>query len=133
MRVREAEVGEEGYRDEQVPVHARGQYMDSPSHMMQAHQQLQSQVMQLSSQRNEMAHHLRAVLDTFPQGHVARPIYVPVNMPSHRDGLCFFCKHKGHVICDCPRQRELNAIKSQKNSCDAEKHVKELQDENDQL
>ena len=60
-------------------------------------------------------------------------VYVPVNMPSHRDGLCFFCKHKGHVIRDCPPQRELNAIQSQKNSCDADKHVKELQDENDQL
>ena len=42
MRVREAEVGEEGYRDEPVPVHTRGQDMGSPSQMMQAHQLLQS-------------------------------------------------------------------------------------------
>ena len=54
-------------------------------------------------------------------------------MPSHREGLCFFCKHKGHVIRDCPRKRELNAIQSHKNSCDAEKHVKKLQEENDQV
>ena len=48
-----------GYRDEQVPVlHTRGQYMSSPSQVMQAHQQLQTQVMQLSSQHNEMAHQL---------------------------------------------------------------------------
>ena len=32
--------------------------MDSPSQMMQARQQLQSQVMQLSYQQNEMAHHI---------------------------------------------------------------------------
>ena len=87
--------------------------------MMPAHQQLQSQVMQLSSQQNEMAHHLRAVLNKNPQGHVARPISVPANMPSH-----LFCKHKGHVIRDCPRKR---------NSCDADKHVNELQDEHYQL
>ena len=31
MRVREAEVGEEGYRDEPVPVHTRSQDMGSPS------------------------------------------------------------------------------------------------------
>ena len=89
-------------------------------------------MLQLGSQRQEMAHQLRAVLDSFPQGHVVRPIYVPANMPSHHDGLCFFCKHKWHVIRDCPRKRELNAIQSHKNSCDAEKHVK-LQEENDQL
>ena len=100
--------------------------------MMQAHQQLQSQVMQLSSHQNEMAHQLRAVLYTFPQGNVARPLSVPANMPSHRDGLCFVCKHKGHVIRDCPRKRELYAIQSHKNSCAAEKHVK-LQVENDQF
>ena len=80
FRVREAEVGEEVFLDEQVPVHTRGQGMDSPSQMMQAHQQLQSQVMQLSSQQNEMAHQLRAVLNKFPQGHVARPISLPVNI-----------------------------------------------------
>ena len=80
-----------------------------------------------------MAHQLRAVLDTFPQGHVARPVPVPTNRPSQRDGLCFFCKRKGHFIRDCPRKMELNAIQSHKNICDAEKHVKKLQDENDQL
>ena len=100
---------------------------------MQAHQQLQTQVMQRSSQQNEMVHHLRAVLDTFPQGHVVRPVSVPTNRPSQRDGLCFFWKHKGHFIRDCPRKMELNAIQSHKNICDAEKHVKKLQDENDQL
>ena len=62
-----------------------------------------------------------------------RPISVPANMPSHHDGLCFFCKHKWHVIRDCPRKRELNAIQSHKNYCDAEKHAKELQEENDRL
>ena len=132
MRVREAEVGEEGYRDEPVPVHTRGQDMGSPSQMMQAHQLLQSQVMQLSSEQNEMAHQLRAVLDTFSQGLVARPISLPANMPGHRDGLCFLCKHKGHVIRDCPR-KELNANQIHKSSCDTEKHVKKLQEENDQL
>ena len=132
MQVRGAEVGEEGYRDEPVSIHTRGQEMDSPLQMMQAHQQLQSQVLQLGSQQNEMANMLRAVLNTFPQGHVVRPISVPANMPSHHDGLCFFCKHKGHVIRDCPRKTELNVIQSHKSSCDAEKHVK-LQEENDQL
>ena len=87
FRVRVAEIGEEGFLEEQVPVHLRGQDMDSPMQMMQAHQQLQSHVLQLSSQQNEMTHQLRAVLDTFPQGHVARPISVPANMPGHRDGL----------------------------------------------
>ena len=99
--------------------------------MMQAHQQLQAQVM--SSHQNEMAHQLRAVLDTFPQGPVARTVCVPTSRPSQRDGLCFFCEHKGHFIRDCPRKMELNAIQSHKNSCDAEKHVKKLQDENDHL
>ena len=80
-----------------------------------------------------MAYQLLAVLDKFPQEQVARPISVPANMPSHRDGLCFFCKHNEHVIRDCPRKRELYAIQSHKNSFDAEKHVKELQEENDQL
>ena len=80
-----------------------------------------------------MAHQLRAVLDRCSQGHVTRLISVPANIPSHRDGLCFFCKHKGHFIRDCPRKRELNANQSHKNRCDAEKHVKKLQEENDQL
>ena len=56
-----------------------------------------------------------------------------VNKPSHRDGLCIFCKHKGHFIPDCLRKRELNDIQSHKNSCDAEKRVNKLQDENDHL
>ena len=46
---------------------------------------------------------------------------------------CFLCKHKGHVIRDCPGKRELNAIQIHKSSCDAEKHVNKLQEENDQL
>ena len=134
MRVRGGEVDEEGYLDEQVPVlHTRGMDMSSPSQMMQAHQQLQTQVMQLCSQQNEMAHQLRAVLDKFPQGHVARPISVPAIRPSHRDIMCLFCKHKGHFIRDCPGKSELNAIQSHTNSCDAEKHVNKLQEENDQL
>ena len=87
--------------------------------LMLQQQQLQAQVMLLSSQQSEMAHPLRAV-------HVARPIYEPANRPSHRGGLCFFCKHKGYVIRDCPRKRELDDIQSQ-NRCDAKKHVKELQ------
>ena len=108
--------------------------MTSPSQRMQAHQQLQAQMIQLSSQQSEMAHQLRVALDKVPHGHIDRPIYVPVNRPSlHLDGLCFLCKHKGHVIRDCPRKRELNAIQTHKSSCDAEKHVKKLQDENDQL
>ena len=107
--------------------------MSSPSQVMQAHQQLQTQVMQLCSQQNEMAHQLRAVLDTFPQGHVSRPISVPYNRPSHRDIVCFFCKHKGHFIRDCPGKSELNAIQSHTNSCDAEKHVNKMQEETDQL
>ena len=82
MRIREAEVGEGCCRDEQVPVHhIRGQGMGSPSQMIQTHQQLQPQVTQLGSQQNEMVHQLRAVLDKFPQGHVARPISVPANIP----------------------------------------------------
>ena len=32
---------EEGYRDERVSIHTRGQEMDRPLQMMQAHQQLQ--------------------------------------------------------------------------------------------
>ena len=108
----------------------RSQDIGSPSKMMQAHQQLQSQVTLLSSQQNDR---LRAVLDKLPQGNVARPISVPANIPSHRDGLCLVCKHKGHFIRDCPRKRELNAIQSHKNSCDVEKHVKQLQEENNQL
>ena len=83
--------------------------MDSPSQMMQAHQQLQSQVMQLSSQQNEIAHQLRAVLDTFPQEHAARPISVLANRPSHCDGLCFYCKHKGLIIRVCLRKKEAEA------------------------
>ena len=103
-----------------------GQDTSSPSQMIQTHQQLKSQVMQLGSQQNEMAHQLRAALDTFPQGqYIARPIYVPANMPSHRDGLCFFAKHKGHFIRACPRKRDMNII--HKNSCHVEKHVKKLQ------
>ena len=129
MIVRGAEVCEEGCRDEQVPVlHTRGQDMNSPSQMMQAHQQLQAHVMQLSSQPNDKAHQLRVVLDKFPQGNIARPIYVPANRPSHRGGLCFLCEHKGHFIRDSPRKRELNAIQSQHYSCDAEIHVKKLQE-----
>ena len=89
--------------------------------------------MQLSSRQNEMAYQLRDVLDKYPQGHVARPISVPANTPSHRDGLCFICKHKGHFIRDCPHKRELNAIQSHTNTFDAEKPVKKLQEENDQL
>ena len=34
---------------------------------------------------------------------------------------------------DCPRKRELNAIQSHRNICDAEKHLKKLQEEHDQL
>ena len=110
VQVLGAEVGEEGYRDEQVPVHTRGQDMDhSPSQIMQAHQQLQSQVMQLSSQLNEIAHQLRAVLDKFPQEHAARPISVLANRPSHCDGLCFYCKHKGLIIRVCLRKKEAEA------------------------
>ena len=100
---------------------------------MQAHQQLQAQVMQVSFRQNEIAHQLRAVLDKFPQGPVARPISVPANSPSPRYGLCFFCRQKGHLIRDCPRTRELSDTQSHKNSCDAEKRVKKLQEENDHL
>ena len=90
VRVRGAEVGEEGSRDEQVTVvHMGGQYMSSPSQMMQAHQQLQQQVMQRSSQQNEIDHQLRVVLDKFPLGHVARSISVPANIPSHCNVCCF--------------------------------------------
>ena len=103
-RVRGAEVGDEAYRDEQVPVlHARSQDMCTPSQMMHAHRQLQAQVMQLSSQQNEMGHQLQAVLDRFPLGHGAQP------RPSPRDGLCFFCRQKGHFIRDCPRKRDADA------------------------
>ena len=134
MRVRAAEVDEEGYRDEQAQIlHTRGQAMSTSSLIMQAHQQLQAQVMQLSSQQNEMANQLRAVLDKFPQGHVSRPLSVPANKPSNRDGLCFFCKHKEHFIRDCPRKSELNAFQTHKNSCDAEKRMNKLQEENDHL
>ena len=101
--------------------------------LMSRQKQLHAQVIQLSSQQNQMAHHLQAVLDRCPQGHVTRPISVPAIRPSHRDGLCFFCKHKRHFIRDCPRKRELNAIQSHKNICAAEKHVKKLQEENDHL
>ena len=104
--------------------------MSTPSQIMQAHQQLQAQVMQLSSQQNEMDNQLRAVLDKCPQGHVSRPISMPASKPSHRDGLCFFCKHKGHLIRDCPHKRQLAVIQSHKNCCDAEKRVKKLQEEN---
>ena len=38
IQVRGAEVGEEGYRGEQVSIHRRGQEMDSPLQIMQAHQ-----------------------------------------------------------------------------------------------
>ena len=130
-----------------VPVPSDSVYQPLLSQLLQTEQQLQqqmlqlmsrqkqlhAQVMQLSSQQNEMTHQLRAVLDRCPQGHATRPISVPVNIPSHRDGLCFFCKHKGHFIRDCPRKRELNAIQSHKNRCAAEKHVKKLQEENDHL
>ena len=101
--------------------------------LMSRLKQLHAQVMQQSSQQNEMTHQLRAVQDRCPQGHATRQISVPANIPSHRDGLGFFCKHKGHFIRDCPRKRELNAIQSHKNRCAAEKHVKKLQGENDHL
>ena len=103
-RVRGAEVGDESYRDEQVPVlHARSQDMCTPSQLMQAHRQLQAHVMQLSSQQNEMGHQLQAVLDRFPLGYGAQP------RPSPRDGLCFFCRQKGYFISDCPRKRDADA------------------------
>ena len=109
-RVRGAEVDDEAYRDEQVPVlHARSQDMCTPSQMMQAHRQLQAQVMQLSSQQNEMGHQLQAVLDRFPLGHGAQPRSLSANIPSPRDGLCFFCRQKGHFIRDCPRKRDADA------------------------
>ena len=133
FRDREAEVGEVGFLYGQVPVHSRCRDMDSPLQMMQAHQQLQAQVMQLSSRQNEIAHQLRAVLDKFPQEPVARPISVPANRPSPRYGLCFFCRQKGHFIRDFPRKRESSHTQSHKNSCDAEKRVTKLQEENDHL
>lgn len=109
-RVRGAEVGDEVYRDEQIPVlHSRSQDTCTPSQLMQAHRQLQTQVMQLSSQQNQMAHQLQAVLDTFPLGQVGRPISLPANRSSPRDGLCFFCRQKGHFIRDCPRKRDADA------------------------
>ena len=131
----------------QVPVSSASVSETLLSQMLQTEQQLQqqmvqlmsrqkhlhAQVMQPSSPQNEMAHQLRAVLDKCSQGYVTRLLSVPANIPSHRDGLCFFCKHKGHFIRDCPRKRELNANQSHKNRCDAEKHVKKLQEENDQL
>ena len=95
-RVREADVGEEGYRDDQIPaLHTRGQDMSSPSQIMHAHQQLQTLVMQLSSQQNEISHQLRVVLDTFPQEHVARPISVPANIPSTVMDFASFVSTKG--------------------------------------
>ena len=101
--------------------------------LMSRQKQLHAQVTQLSSQQNEMTNQLRTVLDICSQGHVTRPISVPANIPSHRNGLSFFCKHKGHFIRDGPRKRELNAIQSHKNRCDAEKHVKKLHEENDHM
>ena len=77
--------------------------------MMQAHRQLQAQVMQLSSPKNEMGHQLQAVLDRFPLGHGAQPRYLSANRPSPCDGLCFYCRQKGHFIRDCPRKRDADA------------------------
>ena len=69
MRVRAAEVDEEGYRVEQAQIiPTRGQYMSTPSHMMQAHHQFQAQLMQLSYQHNEMANQLPAVRTNFCKG-----------------------------------------------------------------
>ena len=72
VQVRGAVVGEEGYRESRYRSIRDANTWKVP----RRYQQLQSQVMQLSSQQNEIAHQLRAVLDTFPQGHVARPISV---------------------------------------------------------
>ena len=105
MRVRAAEVDGEGYRDEQIQIlRTQAQDTSTPSQMRQARQQLQAQVMQLSSQQNEMGHQLQAVLDRFPLGHGAQPRSLSGNIPSPRDGLCFFCRQKRHFVRDCPRK-----------------------------
>ena len=56
-----------------------------------------------------MGHQLQAVLDIFPLGHGAQPRSLSANRPSPRDGLCFFCRQKGHFIHDCPRKRDADA------------------------
>ena len=120
----------------QVPMSCASASETVLTQILQTQQQLQQQMLQLIQQQTS-----QQVQTMVGQGRPNFPFSanrIPRPRGSARGAyldqrLCHFCNQPGHFVRACPRKRELNAIQSHRNSCDAERHVKQLKEENDQL
>ena len=122
----------------QVPIYCASASETALTQILQTQQQLQQQMLQLISQQQQTAQQVQTMVG---QGRPNFPFSAnrtPRPRGSARGAylgqrLCHFCNQPGHFVRACPRKRELNAIQSHRNSCDADRHVKQLTEENDQL
>ena len=122
----------------QVPIYCASASETVLTQILQTQQQLQQQMLQLISQQQQTAQQVQTMVGqgrpNFPFSANRTPRPRGSARGAYLDQrLCHFCNQPGHFVRACPRKRELNAIQSRRNSCDAERHVKQLTEENDQL
>ena len=122
----------------QVPISCASASETVLTQILQTQQQLQQQMLQLISQQQQIAQQVQTMVGqgrpNFPFSDNRTPRPRGSARGAYLDQrLCHFCNQPGHFVRACPRKRQLNAIHSRRNSCDAERHVKQLKEENDQL
>ena len=124
----------------QVPIYCASASETVLTQILQTLQQLQQQMLQLISQQQQQqtAQQVQTMVGrgrpNFPFSANRTPRPRGSARGAYLDQrLCHFCNQPDHFVRACPRKRELNAIQSHRNSCDAERHVKQLTEENDQL
>ena len=113
----------------QVPVSSASASETVLSQILQTQQQLQQQMLQLILQQQQTAQQVQTMVGQGRPNFPFRANRTPRPRGSARGAyldqrLCHFCNQPGHFVRACPRKRELNAIQSRRNSCDAERHVK---------
>ena len=122
----------------QVPVSSASASEIVLSQILKTQQSLQQQMLQLISQQQQTAEQVQTMVGqgrpNFPFSANRTPRPRGSARGAYLDQrLCHFCNQPGHFVRACPRKMELNAIYSHRNSCDVERHVKQLKEENDQL
>ena len=104
MRVRGAEVDQDKHLVDQVSVPRMRERDPMISQLLQTQQQLQTQMLQLISQQNQMQ--LQAVLEHLQPGYAVQHPFATSTGNNFRDSSCFICKEQGHFARNCSRQRE---------------------------